>query len=129
MGGDTHLGAQAQAFGDEPFHREVVGELEVVRLVDGVQRSVPQRVTYSGGCVEAEEGLHQVAFLVVRVVVGLHIDIVLERAVFALLGFVGGDAGVVAEDEVLHRVEQGDVARQGVTLRAFHGTGNIVVSH
>ena len=57
----------------------------------------------------------EVAIFIVRGIVRLLVNVSLERAVLALTSMVAGDGGIVAENEVLHRVHQRQVARDILT--------------
>ena len=125
----TQFRAEAQTFKNLPLHGEVIDEGEILTLVYRVQRSVVEGVADERGAVGiVVESLYEVAVGIVGIVVRLHVDIILEGAVFALFGVVARHTRIVAEDEVVDAVHQRDVTVDILTVAAFHGSLHVVVS-
>ena len=98
----AYFATEAQSVDYHPLYGEVIEEVDVFVLVEGVERRVIKRITYLVGSKEVGEGFYDIAVFIIGVVVRLLVYIVLERAIFAFLRLVGREAGIVAEDKVLH---------------------------
>lgn len=81
----AYFAAEAQSVDYHPLYGEVVEEVDVFVLVEGVERRVIKRITHLVGSKEVGEGFYDIAVFIIGVVVRLLVYIVLERAIFAFL--------------------------------------------
>lgn len=77
--GNTYLSPESQCVGNRPFHREVVDEGEILRLVDRIERGIIERIANTrGAVVNVVKRLDDIAIGIVRIVVGLHVHVIGE---------------------------------------------------